>query len=247
MFVGWWVIFSRTCIVECLINLILKDVLFFRYENLQDVFGGYFSISWFSPFTSAPLRRANFTFHDVWQNSFKKTREGMMESLWYISLSVHFECRLLHRSKERVHVAVKAYGKKSCKFIFNARWAILKATALSYPITRCHKYTEYPLHDVIFNARWAILKATALCYPITRCHKYTEYPLHDVMLPNNFRDENRGLIWSLKKEKLKKNNIVLFPFSFHPLFFLGLIWNSKVFFSRSDYACWRKRRKLVIF
>lgn len=215
MFVGWWVIFSRTCIVECLINLILKDNLFFRYENLQDVFGGYFSISWFSPFTSAPLRRANFTFHDVWQNSFKKTREGMMESLWYISLSVHFECRLLHRSKERVHVAVKAYGKKSCKFIF--------------------------------NARWAILKATALCYPITRCHKYTEYPLHDVMLPNNFRDENRGLIWSLKKEKLKKNNIVLFPFSFHPLFFLGLIWNSKVFFSRSDYACWRKRRKLVIF
>lgn len=215
MFVGWWVIFSRTCIVECLINLILKDVLFFRYENLQDVFGGYFSISWFSPFTSAPLRRANFTFHDVWQNSFKKTREGMMESLWYISLSVHFECRLLHRPKERVHVAVKAYGKKSCKFIF--------------------------------NARWAILKATALCYPITRCHKYTEYPLHDVMLPNNFRDENRGLIWSLKKEKLKKNNIVLFPFSFHPLFFLGLIWNSKVFFSRSDYACWRKRRKLVIF
>ena len=169
MFVGWWVIFSRTCIVECLINLILKDVLFFRYENLQDVFGGYFSISWFSPFTSAPLRRANFTFHDVWQNSFKKTREGMMESLWYISLSVHFECRLLHRSKERVHVAVKAYGKKSCKFIF--------------------------------NARWAILKATALCYPITRCHKYTEYPLHDVMLPNNFRDENRGLIWSLRKEK----------------------------------------------
>ena len=216
MFVGWWVIFSRTCIVECLINLILKDVLFFRYENLQDVFGGYFSISWFSPFTSAPLRRANFTFHDVWQNSFKKTREGMMESLWYISLSVHFECRLLHRSKERVHVAVKAYGKKSCKFIF--------------------------------NARWAILKATALCYPITRCHKYTEYPLHDVMLPNNFRDENRGLIWSLKKEKFKKKiNIVLFPFSFHPLFFLGLIWNSKVFFSRSDYACWRKRRKLVIF
>lgn len=215
MFVGWWVIFSRTCIVECLINLILKDVLFFRYENLQDVFGGYFSISWFSPFTSAPLRRANFTFHDVWQNSFKKTREGMMESLWYISLSAHFECRLLHRPKERVHVAVKAYGKKSCKFIF--------------------------------NARWAILKATALCYPITRCHKYTEYPLHDVMLPNNFRDENRGLIWSLKKEKLKKNNIVLFPFSFHPLFFLGLIWNSKVFFSRSDYACWRKRRKLVIF
>ena len=215
MFVGWWVIFSRTCMVECLINLILKDVLFFRYENLQDVFGGYFSISWFSPFTSAPLRRANFTFHDVWQNSFKKTREGVMESLWYISLSVHFECRLLHRSKERVHVAVKAYGKKSCKFIF--------------------------------NARWAILKATALCYPITRCHKYTEYPLHDVMLPNNFRDENRGLIWSLKKEKLKKNNIVLFPFSFHPLFFLGLIWNSKVFFSRSDYACWRKRRKLVIF
>ena len=216
MFVGWWVIFSRTCMVECLINLILKDVLFFRYENLQDVFGGYFSISWFSPFTSAPLRRANFTFHDVWQNSFKKTREGMMESLWYISLSVHFECRLLHRSKERVHVAVKAYGKKSCKFIF--------------------------------NARWAILKATALCYPITRCHKYTEYPLHDVMLPNNFRDENRGLIWSLKKEKLKKkNSMVLFPFSFHPLFFLGLIWNSKVFFSRSDYACWRKRRKLVIF
>lgn len=216
MFVGWWVIFSRTCMVECLINLILKDVLFFRYENLQDVFGGYFSISWFSPFTSAPLRRANFTFHDVWQNSFKKTREGMMESLWYISLSVHFECRLLDRSKERVHVAVKAYGKKSCKFIF--------------------------------NARWAILKATALCYPITRCHKYTEYPLHDVMLPNNFRDENRGLIWSLKKEKLKKkNSMVLFPFSFHPLFFLGLIWNSKVFFSRSDYACWRKRRKLVIF
>ena len=51
--------------VECLINLILKDVLFFRYENLQDVFGGHFSISWFSPFTSAPLRRANFTFHDV--------------------------------------------------------------------------------------------------------------------------------------------------------------------------------------
>ena len=212
MFVGWWVIFSRTCMVECLINLILKDVLFFRYENLQDVFGGYFSISWFSPFTSAPLRRANFTFHDVWQNSFKKTREGMMESLWYISLSVHFECRLLHRSKERVHVAVKAYGKKSCKFIF--------------------------------NARWAILKATALCYPITRCHKYTEYPLHDVMLPNNFRDENRGLIWSLKKEKEKKKTI---SFSFHPLFFLGLIWNSKVFFSRSDYACWRKRRKLVIF
>ena len=126
MFVGWWVIFSRTCMVECLINLILKDVLFFRYENLQDVFGGYFSISWFSPFTSAPLRRANFTFHDVWQNSFKKTREGMMESLWYISLSVHFECRLLHRSKERVHVAVKANGKKSCKFIFKARWAILK-------------------------------------------------------------------------------------------------------------------------
>lgn len=35
------------------------------YENLQDVFGGYFSISWFSPFTSPPLRRANFTFHDV--------------------------------------------------------------------------------------------------------------------------------------------------------------------------------------
>lgn len=176
MFVGWWVIFSRTCIVECLINLILKDVLFFRYENLQDVFGGYFSISWFSPFTSAPLRRANFTFHDVWQNSFKKTREGMMESLWYISLSVHFECRLLHRSKERVHVAVKANGKKSCKFIF--------------------------------NARLAILKATALCYPITRCHKYTEYPLHDVMLPNNFRDENRGLIWSLKKEKLKKKKTI---------------------------------------
>lgn len=185
MFVGWWVIFSRTCIVECLINLILKDVLFFRYENLQDVFGGYFSISWFSPFTSAPLRRANFTFHDVWQNSFKKTREGMMESLWYISLSVHFECRLLHRSKERVHVAVKAYGKKSCKFIF--------------------------------NARWAILKATALCYPITRCHKYTEYPLHDVMLPNNFRDENRGLIWSLKKEKLKKKTVW---FSFRSLFIL---------------------------
>lgn len=185
MFVGWWVIFSRTCIVECLINLILKDVLFFRYENLQDVFGGYFSISWFSPFTSAPLRRANFTFHDVWQNSFKKTREGMMESLWYISLSVHFECRLLHRSKERVHVAVKAYGKKSCKFIF--------------------------------NARWAILKATALCYPITRCHKYTEYPLHDVMLPSNFRDENRGLIWSLKKEKLKKKTI---SFSFRSLFIL---------------------------
>ena len=185
MFVGWWVIFSRTCMVECLINLILKDVLFFRYENLQDVFGGYFSISWFSPFTSAPLRRANFTFHDVWQNSFKKTREGMMESLWYISLSVHFECRLLHRSKERVHVAVKAYGKKSCKFIF--------------------------------NARWAILKATALCYPITRCHKYTEYPLHDVMLPNNFRDENRGLIWSLKKEKLKKKSI---SFSFRSLFIL---------------------------
>lgn len=186
MFVGWWVIFSRTCMVECLINLILKDVLFFRYENLQDVFGGYFSISWFSPFTSAPLRRANFTFHDVWQNSFKKTREGMMESLWHISLSVHFECRLLHRSKERVHVAVKAYGKKSCKFIF--------------------------------NARWAILKATALCYPITRCHKYTEYPLHDVMLPNNFRDENRGLIWSLKKEKLKKKQyrslFVLFSSSF---------------------------------
>lgn len=186
MFVGWWVIFSRTCIVECLINLILKDVLFFRYENLQDVFGGYFSISWFSPFTSAPLRRANFTFHDVWQNSFKKTREGMMESLWYISLSVHFECRLLHRSKERVHVAVKAYGKKSCKFIF--------------------------------NARWAILKATALCYPITRCHKYTEYPLHDVMLPNNFRDENRGLIWSLRKEKFKKKQYrslsVLFSSSF---------------------------------
>ena len=171
--------------VECLINLILKDVLFFRYENLQDVFGGYFSISWFSPFTSAPLRRANFTFHDVWQNSFKKTREGMMESLWYISLSVHFECRLLHRSKERVHVAVKAYGKKSCKFIF--------------------------------NARWAILKATALCYPITRCHKYTEYPLHDVMLPNNFRDENRGLIWSLKKEKLKKKTVW---FSFRSLFIL---------------------------
>lgn len=185
MFVGWWVIFSRTCIVECLINLILKDVLFFRYENLQDVFGGYFSISWFSPFTSAPLRRANFTFHDVWQNSFKKTREGMMESLWYISLSVHFECRLLHRSKERVHVAVKAYGKKSCKFIF--------------------------------NARWAILKATALCYPITRCHKYTEYPLHDVMLPNNFRDENRGLIWSLKKEKFKKKTVW---FSFRSLFIL---------------------------
>lgn len=185
MFVGWWVIFSRTCMVECLINLILKDVLFFRYENLQDVFGGYFSISWFSPFTSAPLRRANFTFHDVWQNSFKKTREGMMESLWYISLSVHFECRLLHRSKERVHVAVKAYGKKSCKFIF--------------------------------NARWAILKATALCYPITRCHKYTEYPLHDVMLPNNFRDENRGLIWSLKKEKLKKKTVW---FSFRSLFIL---------------------------
>lgn len=185
MFVGWWVIFSRTCMVECLINLILKDVLFFRYENLQDVFGGYFSISWFSPFTSAPLRRANFTFHDVWQNSFKKTREGMMESLWYISLSVHFECRLLHRSKERVHVAVKAYGKKSCKFIF--------------------------------NARWAILKATALCYPITRCHKYTEYPLHDVMLPNNFRDENRGLIWSLKKEKFKKKPI---SFSFRSLFIL---------------------------
>lgn len=185
MFVGWWVIFSRTCMVECLINLILKDVLFFRYENLQDVFGGYFSISWFSPFTSAPLRRANFTFHDVWQNSFKKTREGMIESLWYISLSVHFECRLLHRSKERVHVAVKAYGKKSCKFIF--------------------------------NARWAILKATALCYPITRCHKYTEYPLHDVMLPNNFRDENRGLIWSLKKEKLKKKTI---SFSFRSLFIL---------------------------
>lgn len=171
--------------VECLINLILKDVLFFRYENLQDVFGGYFSISWFSPFTSAPLRRANFTFHDVWQNSFKKTREGMMESLWYISLSVHFECRLLDRSKERVHVAVKAYGKKSCKFIF--------------------------------NARWAILKATALCYPITRCHKYTEYPLHDVMLPNNFRDENRGLIWSLKKEKLKKKTVW---FSFRSLFIL---------------------------
>lgn len=185
MFVGWWVIFSRTCMVECLINLILKDVLFFRYENLQDVFGGYFSISWFSPFTSAPLRRANFTFHDVWQNSFKKTREGMMESLWYISLSVHFECRLLDRSKERVHVAVKAYGKKSCKFIF--------------------------------NARWAILKATALCYPITRCHKYTEYPLHDVMLPNNFRDENRGLIWSLKKEKLKKKTVW---FSFRSLFIL---------------------------
>ena len=185
MFVGWWVIFSRTCMVECLINLILKDVLFFRYENLQDVFGGYFSISWFSPFTSAPLRRANFTFHDVWQNSFKKTREGMMESLWYISLSVHFECRLLHRSKERVHVAIKAYGKKSCKFIF--------------------------------NARWAILKATALCYPITRCHKYTEYPLHDVMLPNNFRDENRGLIWSLKKEKLKKKTVW---FSFRSLFIL---------------------------
>ena len=185
MFVGWWVIFSRTCMVECLINLILKDVLFFRYENLQDVFGGYFSISWFSPFTSAPLRRANFTFHDVWQNSFKKTREGMMESLWYISLSVHFEFRLLHRSKERVHVAVKAYGKKSCKFIF--------------------------------NARWAILKATALCYPITRCHKYTEYPLHDVMLPNNFRDENRGLIWSLKKEKLKKKTVW---FSFRSLFIL---------------------------
>lgn len=185
MFVGWWVIFSRTCMVECLINLILKDVLFFRYENLQDVFGGYFSISWFSPFTSAPLRRANFTFHDVWQNSFKKTREGVMESLWYISLSVHFECRLLHRSKERVHVAVKAYGKKSCKFIF--------------------------------NARWAILKATALCYPITRCHKYTEYPLHDVMLPNNFRDENCGLIWSLKKEKLKKKSI---SFSFRSLFIL---------------------------
>lgn len=185
MFVGWWVIFSRTCMVECLINLILKDVLFFRYENLQDVFGGYFSISWFSPFTSAPLRRVNFTFHDVWQNSFKKTREGMMESLWHISLSVHFECRLLHRSKERVHVAVKAYGKKSCKFIF--------------------------------NARWAILKATALCYPITRCHKYTEYPLHDVMLPNNFRDENRGLIWSLKKEKLKKKTI---SFSFRSLFIL---------------------------
>ena len=185
MFVGWWVIFSRTCIVECLINLILKDNLFFRYENLQDVFGGYFSISWFSPFTSAPLRRANFTFHDVWQNSFKKTREGMMESLWYISLSVHFECRLLDRSKERVHVAVKAYGKKSCKFIF--------------------------------NARWAILKATALCYPITRCHKYTEYPLHDVMLPNNFRDENRGLIWSLKKEKLKKKTVW---FSFRSLFIL---------------------------
>ena len=185
MFVGWWVIFSRTCIVECLINLILKDVLFFRYENLQDVFGGYFSISWFSPFTSAPLRRANFTFHDVWQNSFKKTRERMMESLWYISLGVHFECRLLHRSKERVHVAVKAYGKKSCKFIF--------------------------------NARWAILKATALCYPITRCHKYTEYPLHDVMLPSNFRDENHGLIWSLKKEKLKKKPI---SFSFRSLFIL---------------------------
>ena len=74
------------------------------------------------------------------------------------------------------YVAVKAYGKKSCKFIF--------------------------------NARLAILKATALCYPITRCHKYTEYPLHDVMLPNNFRDENRGLIWSLKKEKLKKKKTI---------------------------------------
>lgn len=85
------------------------------------------------------------------------------------------------------YVAVKAYGKKSCKFIF--------------------------------NARLAILKATALCYPITRCHKYTEYPLHDVMLPNNFRDENRGLIWSLKKEKLKKKKqyrslSVLFSSSF---------------------------------
>lgn len=83
------------------------------------------------------------------------------------------------------YVAVKAYGKKSCKFIF--------------------------------NARLAILKATALCYPITRCHNYTEYPLHDVMLPNNFRDENRGLIWSLKKEKLKKKNNT---FSFCSLFIL---------------------------
>lgn len=35
------------------------------YENLQDVFGGYFSISWLSPFTSGPSRRPHYNFHDV--------------------------------------------------------------------------------------------------------------------------------------------------------------------------------------
>ncbi|KAM7445368.1 Palmitoyltransferase zdhhc7 [Porites harrisoni] len=35
------------------------------YENLQDVFGGYFSISWFSPFSSGPSRRASYAFHEV--------------------------------------------------------------------------------------------------------------------------------------------------------------------------------------
>lgn len=65
------------------------------YENLQDVFGGYFSISWFSPFTSPPLRRTNFTFHDVWQNSLRRhlllhsnPNEEIMGSLWYHSLIV---------------------------------------------------------------------------------------------------------------------------------------------------------------
>ena len=37
-----------------------------RYENLQDVFGGYISISWFSPFSSGPSRRSHHTFHEVW-------------------------------------------------------------------------------------------------------------------------------------------------------------------------------------
>ncbi|XP_073234091.1 palmitoyltransferase ZDHHC3-A-like isoform X1 [Porites lutea] len=35
------------------------------YESLQDVFGGYFSISWFSPFSSGPSRRASYAFHEV--------------------------------------------------------------------------------------------------------------------------------------------------------------------------------------
>lgn len=35
------------------------------YENLQDVFGGYISISWFSPFSSGPSRRSHHTYHEV--------------------------------------------------------------------------------------------------------------------------------------------------------------------------------------
>mgnify|MGYP006964520883 CR=1 FL=1 len=133
-----------------------------RYENLQDVFGGYISISWFSPFSSGPSRRSHHTYHEVWT-----TANGSF--IWHI---IHYN----HVAFMNLHFYIITLEETSSKWLSSQSLDSLVIEIFNRKITYSIQPStwRWRFQQVISKAREVQLRTANVSPKFTLCLKLNE-------------------------------------------------------------------------